>query len=201
MGLENLQYEEGQTPLDPDEKDGLLIPTVLTRGELDEVEQRNIEEAIRWTLERRKRFSMDEIFTEQFVIELHKRMYGEVWEWAGRFRNTNKNIGVDKYQIGTELRALLDDCRYWIENKTFSEDETAVRFKHRIVSIHCFANGNGRHSRLIADVVIEKVFGQPVFTWGSQSLIRKNNFRSAYLAALRNADNGNVESLIAFARS
>ena len=201
MGLENLQYEEGPTPLDPDEKEGLLIPTVSTRGELDEVEQRNIEEAIRWTLERRKRFSMDEIFTEQFVMELHKRMYGEVWEWAGRFRNTNKNIGVDKYQIGTELRALLDDCRYWIKNKTFPEDEIAVRFKHRIVFIHCFPNGNGRHSRLIADVVIEKVFGKPVFTWGSQSLIRKKNFRSAYLAALRNADNGNVESLIAFARS
>ena len=112
MGLENLQYEEGQTPLDPDEKDGLLIPTVSTRGELDEVEQRNIEEAIRWTLERRKRFTIEEVLSEQFVMELHKRMYGEVWEWAGHFRNTNKNIGVDKYQIGIELRALLDDCRY-----------------------------------------------------------------------------------------
>ncbi|MBX3240485.1 MAG: mobile mystery protein B [Chitinophagaceae bacterium] len=201
MGLEHLQYEEGQTPLDPDEKDGLLIPTVSTRGELDEVEQRNIEEGIRWTLERRKRFTVEEILSEQFVMELHKRMYGEVWEWAGRFRNTNKNIGVDKYQIGIELRALFDDCHYWIENKTFLKDEIAVRFKHRIVSIHCFPNGNGRHSRLIADVIVEKVFGKPVFTWGSQNLIRKSNFRSAYLAALRNADNGNMESLIAFARS
>lgn len=134
-------------------------------------------------------------------MELHKRMYGEVWEWAGRFRNTNKNIGVDKYQIGIELRTLLDDCRYWIENKTFPEDEIAVRFKHRIVSIHCFPNGNGRHSRLIADVIIEKVFGKPVFTWGSQNLIRKSAFRSSYLAALRDADNGSIKPLIAFARS
>lgn len=103
MGLEELQYEEGQTPLDPDEKDGLLIPTVSTRSELDEVEQRNIEEAIRWTLERRKRFSVEEIFSEQFVMELHRRMYGEAWKWAGDFRDTNKNIGVDEYQIGTGI--------------------------------------------------------------------------------------------------
>ncbi|WP_126974518.1 mobile mystery protein B [Gynurincola endophyticus] len=201
MGLETLQYEEGQTPLDPDEKDGLLIPTIFTRHELDEVEQRNIEDAIRWTLERRKRFMLAEVLSEQFVIELHKRMYGEVWEWAGRFRNTNKNIGVDKYQIGIELRALLDDCRYWIENKTFSEDEIAVRFKHRIVSIHCFPNGNGRHSRLIADIIVEKIFGRPVFTWGSQSLIHTTTFRTQYLNALRQADCGIIEPLILFSRS
>lgn len=187
MGLETLQYEEGQTPLDPDEKDGLLIPTISTRNELDEVKQRNIEEAIRWTLERRKRFTIEEILSEQFVMELHKRMYGEVWEWAGRFRNTNKNIGVDKYQIGIELRALLDDCRYWIENKTFPEDEIAIRFKHRIVSIHCFPNGNGRHSRLIADIIAEKILKRPVFTWGSQRLMQSSNYRSLYLTALRQA--------------
>lgn len=201
MGLEGLQYEEGQTPLDPDEKDGLLIPTVTNRAELDEVEQSNIEEAIRWTIERRKRFSVNEVLTEQFVMELHKRMYGGVWQWAGCFRRTNKNIGVDKYQIGIELRALLDDCRFWIVNKTFSEDRIAIRFKHRIVSIHCFPNGNGRHSRLIADIITEKLFGNPVFTWGSRCLIRSSAFRSTYLLALRLADNGQIEPLIEFSRS
>lgn len=201
MGLANLKYEEGQTPLDPDEKEGLLIPAVTTRDELDEVEQRNIEEAIRWTIDRRKRFTIDEVLTEQFVTELHKRMYGEVWEWAGSFRKSNKNIGVDKHQIGIELRALLDDCRFWIENKTFSEDEIAIRFKHRIVVIHCFPNGNGRHSRLIGDILVEKIFGKSVFSWGSQDLIRKNAFRSTYLMALREADYGNFEPLIKFARS
>jgi Fic-DOC domain mobile mystery protein B len=201
MGLEDLTYEDGQTPLDPDEKDGLLIPTVTTRADLDEVEQRNIEQAMLWTVQRRRRFTVDEIFTEQFVMELHKRMYGDVWEWAGQFRTTNKNIGVDKYQIGVELRALLGDCRYWIENKIFPDDEIAIRFKHRIVSIHCFANGNGRHSRLIADVIIDKVFGKPVYTWGSESLIRSSSFRSLYLDALRQADNNDIEPLIEFARS
>lgn len=128
-------------------------------------------------------------------------MLGGVWEWAGTFRKSNKNIGVDKYQIPTELRTLLDDCKFWIENKTYGEDEIAVRFKHRIVSIHCFVNGNGRHSRLMADIVIEQVFGREVFTWGSTSLIQSGEFRSTYLQALRAADNGNYAPLLKFARS
>ncbi|HEX3933740.1 MAG TPA: mobile mystery protein B, partial [Puia sp.] len=111
--MTGLPYDEGQTPLDEDEKEGLLLPSVTTRGELDEVEQRNIEEAIRWTIEVRRRFFPEKVLTESFVLEIHERMFGEVWQWAGTFRKSNKNIGVDKYLIPTELRALLDDCRFW----------------------------------------------------------------------------------------
>src|SRR5690242_20520480 len=96
MGLE-LQYEEGQTPLDDDEKEGLLIKSITTRGELDEQEQLNIEAAVEWTL--KKKFSAADTFTEEFVNELHEKMYGKVWRWAGEFRKSNKNIGVDKFQI------------------------------------------------------------------------------------------------------
>lgn len=201
MGLINLRYEEGQTPLDEEEREGLLIPSVTTRGELDEVEQRNIEEAIRWTIERRKRFTGEEILSESFIKELHKRMLGDVWEWAGNFRKSNKNIGVDKYQIGVELQVLLDDCKFWIANRSFGEDEITIRFKHRLVSIHCFPNGNGRHSRLVADIIVEKILGREVFTWGAQKLIRQQAFRTSYIGALRQADNGNYELLITFARS
>lgn len=200
MGLE-IVYNEGETPLDEDEKEGLLIPFVTTRGELDEVEQRNIEKAFRWTVERRKKFTLKEVLSEQFLQELHAKMLGEVWRWAGAFRNSNKNIGVDKYQIGMELRMLMDDCKYWIENNIYNPDELAVRFKHRIVSIHCFANGNGRHSRLIADVIIEKILGGKVFTWGQQNLAGLNEYRALYLDALRKADRRNFESLIRFARA
>lgn len=170
MGL-NIQYEAGQTPLDEDEKEGLLIPSVMTRGDLDEVEQRNIEEAISWTILTRRGFTSRRILTEEFVRELHKRMLGDVWRWAGAFRNSNKNIGVDKYRIGIELRMLLDDARYWIGHETYLPDEIAIRFKHRLVSIHCFANGNGRHSRLIADIIIDKIFGNEVFTWGEHNVL------------------------------
>lgn len=201
MGLKDLQYEDGQTPLDEDEKDGLLIPSVTTKGELDEVEQHNIEDAVLWTIQRRKRFTADEILTEEFVNELHKRMLGTVWGWAGSFRRTNKNIGVDKYQIGIELRYLLDDCKYWIANNTYPPEEIAIRFKHRIVNIHCFPNGNGRHSRLMADIIIEKIFGLPVFSWGGQNLVKAGDARTTYLIAIREADAGNFAPLLAFARS
>jgi Fic-DOC domain mobile mystery protein B len=133
--------------------------------------------------------------------ELHKKMLGDVWKWAGSFRNSNKNLGVDKYLIGTNLRVLLDDCKFWIEHKTFSEDEIAIRFKHRIVSIHCFANGNGRHSRLMADIIAEKIFGRDVFTWGTHNLVPKGIFRTNYLTALRKADKGDYEELLQFARA
>jgi Fic-DOC domain mobile mystery protein B len=201
MGLVDIQYEEDQTPLDEEEKEGLLLSSVTTRSELNEVEQKNIEEAMRWTIERRKKFTADEILTEKFVRELHRKMLGSVWEWAGRFRQSNKNIGVDRYQIGVELWTLLNDCKFWIGNKSFSEDEIAIRFKHRLVSIHCFANGNGRHSRLVADVIADKIFGREVFTWGESNLIHRGEFRSLYITALQTADKGNYQPLLTFARA
>lgn len=198
MGLD-LEYIDGQTPLDEEEKEGLLIPTIATHAELDEFEQQNIEEAVQWTLGRS--FNPNKVFTEAFVRMVHKRMYNDVWEWAGTFRKTNKNIGVDKWQISIELRHLLDDARYWHENNTYSPDEIAVRFKHRIVSIHCFANGNGRHSRLMADMIIEKIYKRPVFTWGSANLSGEGDARASYLRAVKAADKGNYNPLLTFARS
>lgn len=198
MGLD-LDYIDGQTPLDEDEKEGLLIPTIATRGELDEFEQQNIEQAVQWSLGRS--LKAENVFTEEFVRALHKRMYGNVWAWAGEFRKTNKNIGVDKWEIPTALRQLLDDVKYWYENKTYNPDELTIRFKHRLVSIHCFANGNGRHSRLMADIVIEKIFKQPLFTWGAANLVKAGDTRTAYLNAIKAADKGDIQPLIIFARA
>jgi len=198
MGLD-LDYTDGQTPLDEDEKDGLLIPTIATRGELDEFEQQNIEQAVLWSLNRS--FKADTVFTEDFIRGLHKRMYNNIWAWAGEFRKSNKNIGVDKWQIPTELRTLLDDTKFWYTNNTYSPDETTIRFKHRLVSIHCFANGNGRHSRLMADIVIEKIFKLPHYTWGAANIIKQADTRSAYLDAIKAADKGDIQPLINFARA
>ncbi|TXI81618.1 MAG: mobile mystery protein B [Crocinitomicaceae bacterium] len=197
MGL-SLDFEDGQTPLDEDEKQGLRIKSITTRGELDEFEQQNIEQAVLWTMGRS--LGADKIFSEAFIKSLHKRMYGEVWTWAGDFRKTNKNIGVDKWQIAGSLKALMDDALFWFANGTYSPDELAIYFKHRLVSIHCFANGNGRHSRLMADIIIEKIFKKPVFTWGAANLVKKGNARALYLAALREADRGNIEPLIQFSK-
>jgi Fic-DOC domain mobile mystery protein B len=198
MGLE-IEYIEGQTPLDEEEKEGLRLDSITTRGELDEFEQLNIEKAIKWTLG--KKWNPAYILSESFIRKLHKRMFNDVWIWAGEFRRTNKNIGVDKYQIGISLKQLLDDSLYWLENKTYSEEEFAIRFKHRIVKIHCFPNGNGRHSRLMADIIISQIFGKPIFNWNSSNINKKGEIRSNYLAAIRAADAGDVEPLIKFAKT
>jgi len=127
-------------------------------------------------------------------------MFNEVWQWAGTKRKTNKNIGVDKFQISIETRKLIEDCNYWIDNNTYSPDEIAIRFSHRIVKIHLFPNGNGRHSRLIADIVILNLFNKPVFSWGRSNLSKDNAIRKEYLEAIHQADNDNYKPLIEFAR-
>lgn len=198
MGLK-LDYIDGQTPIDEDEKVGLRIKTISTREELDEFEQANIQQAIEWTL--KNTFNKEEILSEEFVLLLHKKMFGEVWDWAGTIRKTYKNIGVDKFMITVELRTLIDDCKYWIEYQTFDPDEIAIQFSHRIVKIHVFPNGNGRHSRLIADIIASNIFHKPVFTWGRTNLSKTSDIRKQYLNAIYEADRGNIQPLLAFART
>jgi Fic-DOC domain mobile mystery protein B len=198
MGL-GLEYIEGQTPLDEDEKEGLLIKTISTRGELDEFEQINIQQAVEWTI--KHKFGKEEILSEEFLLLVHKRMFDEVWKWAGSKRKSNKNIGVDKYQISVEIKNLIDDCRYWIENNIYNPDEIAIRFSHRMVRIHVFPNGNGRHSRLIADIMISNLFNRPVFTWGRSDLSKKGGIRKKYLEEIYSADKGLMQPLLDFSRT
>lgn len=198
MGLE-LEYINGQTPIEDEELQGLLIKTITTRGELDEFEQKNIEEAIQWTMQRN--FKKEEVLSESFIRSLHKRMYGKVWSWSGKFRKTERNIGINSKQISVSLKNLLDDTLFWLENNTYPPDEIAVRFKHRLVSIHCFPNGNGRHSRLMADIIIEKICKEPRFTWGEGDLSKKSQMRDVYIAAVKEGDKNNYQPLLAFARS
>jgi Fic-DOC domain mobile mystery protein B len=161
MGL-NIEYIDGQTPLTEEEQEGLKIPSITTREELDEFEQLNIEKAIQWTFG--KKLKAEQLFTEKFIKDLHKRMYGEVWKWAGAFRTSEKNIGCKSYLVAIELKQLLDDALFWEANNTYNEEEVAIRFKHRLVSIHCFANGNGRHSRLMSDLIMEKLYNKTFFS-------------------------------------
>lgn len=198
MGLE-FDYKYGQTPLDEEEKEGLKIKSITTQGELDEFEQLNIEKAVEWTIH--TTLKAEKILTEKFVKDLHKRMYGDLWKWAGEFRKTEKNIGIPWTQIGIELKNLLDDTAYWIENQTFSPEETAIRFKHRIVSIHCFPNGNGRHSRLMADIIMESIFENEVFSWHQSNMVKANETKKRYIKALKEADQGNIAPLIEFAKN
>jgi Fic-DOC domain mobile mystery protein B len=189
---------EGNTPLSPGEQDD-LIPDLVTKEELNEWERQNILEAYEWAFDRRNLHRHDS-FTESYVRELHRRMFDQTWKWAGRYRTSEKNIGIAHYQIRETLVALLGDARYWIEHATFEPDELAIRFHHRLVLIHPFANGNGRHARLMADVFLERQ-GRPVFTWGGADIVRAGDFRRGYIDALRAADKNDLEPLLVFARS
>ena len=197
MGL-NLHYQNGQTPLDDDEKEGLKIKTITTQNELNEFEQLNIENATQWLLQ--TNLKPNTVLTENFIKKLHKKMFGDVWKWAGTFRKTNKNIGVQWHQIGAQLKQLLDDTQFWIDNKSYKEEEIAIRFKHRLVAIHCFPNGNGRHARMMADIIMETLFKKDIFTWHQSNMIKADRIRKEYISALKNADNGDIKPLVHFAK-
>ncbi len=197
MGLK-IEYIEGQTPLDEDEKEGLLVRTISTRGELDEFEQLNIQSAIEWSL--KTKLDKTQFLSEDYLMLVHRKMFGEVWAWAGTKRRSNKNIGVDKTQISIEIRKLIDDCNFWINHNSFGDEEIAIRFSHRLVKIHLFPNGNGRHSRLVADIMISKLFNKPVFSWGHSDLSKKNSTRKEYLDAIYKADKDDFKPLIEFAK-
>lgn len=193
----NLEYPAGATPIDPDETEGLLLTHITTHKELDRWEQDNILKALAW-LEKTK---PKDILNETFIRKLHKRMFGNVWKWAGIFRQSDKNIGGRWYQISTDLKDLCDDTGLWVDRRSEPLDEIAVRFHHRLVSIYPFPNGNGRHARLMADLLLENILDRPLFTWGSISLSNASDTRQQYISALQAADAHDYQLLLEFARS
>jgi Fic-DOC domain mobile mystery protein B len=191
------KYPEGATPIDPNESKGLLLTHITTQGELNRWEQDNIVEALAW-IEKTKPAN---ILNDRFIKLLHKKMFGNVWKWAGQFRRSDKNIGISWYQVPIYLNYLYDDVPVWIQAQKESPEKLAVRFHHRLVWIHPFPNGNGRHARLMADIFLENVLHGAPFTWGAQDLTNPGEGRSRYIKALQAADNGNFVPLLEFAKS
>jgi len=187
--------DDAATPLTEEELADLIPSYITLRSELNEAEQANILEAEEWAFSRKR-----DVLDEEFLKNLHKRMFGRVWKWAGTFRQSGKNIGVDAYQIPAEFRKLLDDCRFQIEHETYEPDEIATRFHHRLVLIHPFPNGNGRHARTAADLLLAKL-DRDRFTWGSVILVNAGEIRDTYIAALHAADNHDIAPLLEFVRS
>lgn len=190
----------GATPLTHDELVGLIPTDLATRGDLDLAEAENIFAARTWAGTRR--WTKDALLREEALRDLHRRMFGDVWRWAGQFRRRDTNIGVSWQVIPVELRNLLDDTKAWIDYSTYDADSVTMRFHHRLVQIHVFPNGNGRHARLAADL-LARALGQPPFTWGGTTLVDMSEARERYLAALRrlDADRDDVAALLEFARA
>ncbi len=189
------EQPDDATPLTPEEMRELIPAYIAYRSELNEAEQENIARAQDWALGRRR-----DLLSEKFVQELHRRMLGDVWRWAGKFRTSERNLGIPFYEIPAALRHLLDDAKAWIAYQSYPPDEIAVRFHHRLVQIHPFPNGNGRHSRLMADLLVMQL-GRERFSWGRANLRDASEMRRRYIAALQAADLHDNAPLIAFARS
>jgi Fic-DOC domain mobile mystery protein B len=200
MSKFKITYPSEATPLDPNEAGELIPDYISTMEELNQLEQANIADAFVWA----DKESLDDLLTATFVCNLHKKMFDQVWKWAGKMRRSNKNIGVMKEQIMSDLGALLKNAEYWIENRTFPPDELAARFHHRLVHTHVFTNGNGRHARLMTDLVLKRL-DEPKFTWGTNGnhtpIEIEGDTRQEYITALTAADNNNFEALITFSRS
>ncbi|QDG57810.1 mobile mystery protein B [Pseudomonas sp. NIBRBAC000502773] len=195
MAIE-LELKLGQTPLDPDEVAGLKPRHIAIQGELDEWEAQNILKASRWVARQKKL----DVLNVHFCRELHVKMFDDTWKWAGTFRKSDKNIGCDWTQIAVNLRQLLDNVAYWLEHNVFPPEEIAVRFHHRLVWLHAFPNGNGRHARLMTDCLLRQC-GLAPFSWGHGNLVIVNEVRQRYIQALRAADANDYALLLAFVRS
>lgn len=191
--MDIFEADNNSTPLTADEKDGIKLKWVTLRTELNELETGNILEAQQWLLMSPPKNILDTVF----LCKLHKKMFGKVWAWAGNHRTSERNIGVEPYQIPMKLMYLFDDVRYWIENKTYSEIEISIRFHHKLVQIHPFSNGNGRISRTMADLLMKQLGQNPLY-WGDCNLTEISDIRKKYIDSLRKADAGDYSDLISF---
>ena len=190
------EQPDDATPLTPEEMRELIPAYIAYRSDLNEAEQENIGRAQDWALGRRRR----DLLSEKFIKDLHRKMLGDVWRWAGKFRTSERNLGIPFYEIPAALRELLNGTKAWVAYKSYSADEIAVWFHHRLVQIHPFPNGNGRHARLMADLLVMEL-GQGRFSWGRANLRDPGAMRGRYIAALKAADNYDSGPLMEFARS
>jgi Fic-DOC domain mobile mystery protein B len=207
IDVELAAYEltDGATPIDADEAAGLLPKHIRTQGQLNQWEEENILEAE--TRAFQKKLTADSVLTEAFARKLHQAMFNKTWSWAGKFRRSDKNIGVEFTRISVGLNDLLENAKTQIsylpaqpEDRSEAMDNLAAKFHHQLVWLHPFANGNGRHARLMTDVLLHSQGVSP-FSWGGASLVSATATRATYLDALRAADRRNLQPLLAFVRS
>jgi Fic-DOC domain mobile mystery protein B len=187
--------DEAATPLTPEEMRDLIPAHITFRRELNEAEQENIARAQDWAFSRRR-----DLLQEKFLKDLHRNMLGDVWRWAGKFRRTERNIGIAHWEIPVAVRQLLDDAKAWISYGSYPADEIALRFHHRLVQIHPFPNGNGRHARFMGDLIAMSL-GNERFPWGSKSLLDPCATRRDYISTLKSADRGDMHPMLLFART
>ncbi len=185
---------EGATPLD--EISGLLRSEITTRSQLDGAEALNILNAEDWI----ERGRLGGVFTMGFYEQLHRRMFDEVWEWAGQLRSVTgarPNIGVSPERVPMELgRVAMEYNREWEKYHEDSLLPFVAKYHHALVLVHPFDNGNGRWSRLACDVIVKRLAKETPITWATDTLNVQSDERTRYIAALRSADEHDYQPLI-----
>jgi Fic-DOC domain mobile mystery protein B len=195
VGLK-LEYPEGATPLSPEDLEGLVPSHITTRAQLNEWESVNVGKGEQWAFATRQK----EILSIDFMWTLHKQMFGDTWQWAGKRRIRETIPGIAPEAIEGETKNLCENVKVQLKDKQWGIDEIAARFHHLLVAIHPFPNGNGRFARTMTDLVLVHSNAQ-AFTWGAGDLINNGEVRSRYIAALRRADAKDYGPLFNFVRS
>src|SRR3954468_22432072 len=99
------QERDDATPLDPALRGALVQTWVTTRADLNEAEEENIVKGAAWA--RRRRGGAETLLNDDFSKNLHKRMFGEVWKWAGGYRQNKLNIGIAPHVVAAEMPAMF----------------------------------------------------------------------------------------------
>lgn len=193
-------HAPGATPLSEEDLEGLRIPSITTHGELNEAEAANIIRGQDWAL-RTRRARLADMLSHTFLQRLHEAMLGELWTWAGEYRGRDTRIGVPHPQVPESLHTVLEDARTGLKHTTYSPEEFAIRLHYRIVTVHPFRNGNGRHARMVGDVALIRHFNRPAFPWGRSPIRTADAVRQAYRDAVVAADHHDFLPLLAFATS
>ena len=193
-------HAPGVTPLSEEDIAGLKLANITTQGELNEAEAENIIRGQEWAL-RSRTAALPEMLCDDYLLRLHKEMFGDVWKWAGKFRQSDLNIGVPSHRIRTDLRQLYGEVHGWLEYQAYPPDEIAIRLHYRVVTIHPFPNGNGRHARMLTHMAMTRHFETKPLPRGGSLLRDADAKRKAYIDALVAADNRDFAPLLRFARS
>lgn len=185
----------GETPID--DISGLRVKGISTRAQLNAAEAENVLKAtLKYLASRPSRRTAP--FSVAWMLKLHREMFGHVWSWAGEIRTCDLNIGVPYFQVRQELYNLAEDLATW---RKFGHDfvEQAARLHFRSVRIQPFLNGNGRWARMLANILL-KQNRSPIVEWPEEVIGTESTVRNEYIAAIKEADGGDDEPLIALHR-
>lgn len=164
---------------DPDKHDNILGITDLDL--LYENEALGIIRAQQYILDLDANF----VFDSRLILDLHHIVFGNLYLWAGKWRNVVTNIGIDVGKIPYAIAEYADHVNYMKNAAMDREGLVNCLFytHHRYTQIHPFNNGNGRTARLITDLVANMNGYQNIQLYVRDAGAERENYKAALKAA------------------